>query len=356
MRQNKKLTLIIAVTLVLSLFSGLVYAGQCDPLTRLAGSDRYDTASVVAAAAYPEGAHTVIVTNGEELLGYADAFAASALAGALEAPILLTRAAYLPAETAAAITALGALQVVILGGTVAVSQDVEATLAGMVDTVERIGGDDRYETAALIAAYFHDDSKQLSPDAFIVNGHAPADSLVIGPWAASAGIPILMVYQDSIPTVTLNAIADMEMEGLIIIGGNMVVSENVENELDNLVDGSVTRIGGDNRFETSILVAQLFLDHNPEASYLLFGNGVSMVDAVSGGYYGGMLGAPVIYSRQDSLPSEIEEFLSLLTGGDFEGILLGGTQALSMTLEELISCYLTPPPSPIPSPIPSPTG
>ena len=89
-------------------------------VTRLAGSDRYDTAAQVAAAGYPGGTSTAFLALGTR---FADALAAAPAAGRVGAPLLLTRVDCVPAVTRRAVIALGAERVVVLGSTGAVSAE-----------------------------------------------------------------------------------------------------------------------------------------------------------------------------------------------------------------------------------------
>ena len=76
----------------------------------------------------------------------------SGLAGCLDAPILITAPGDLPATIEAEIERLGATDVVIVGGTAAVSVAVEDRLSDEMGlSVERIGGRDRYEVSRRIA-------------------------------------------------------------------------------------------------------------------------------------------------------------------------------------------------------------
>jgi putative cell wall-binding protein len=92
--------------------------------TRLAGDDRYGTAAAIATATFPV-ADTVVLARGDQ---YADALAGAFLAGQLGAPTLLTKADSVPQPTLDAMKALETKNVVILGGTQAVSQGVEDDL------------------------------------------------------------------------------------------------------------------------------------------------------------------------------------------------------------------------------------
>src|SRR5690606_2325393 len=115
------------------------------------GIGRVETAIVSARTAFPEGSEYVIIATARS---FPDALGGSALAGVLDAPILLTEPTALPDAVATEILDnLAATKAIILGGTGAVSQAVENDLNAMLGdaNVERIGGLNRYETAGNIA-------------------------------------------------------------------------------------------------------------------------------------------------------------------------------------------------------------
>ena len=120
--------------------------------TRIAGGDRYETAAKTAAASFPEGNSTAVIASGEN---WPDALAASALAGVKNCPLLLTEASSLNAYTLEMLRQLGVTQVYLVGGTGALSENVQAELVQngiSADSILRLGGDSRTETADKIAA------------------------------------------------------------------------------------------------------------------------------------------------------------------------------------------------------------
>ncbi len=119
-------------------------------MERTWGVDRYETSVEIAKEKYPQGTDTLIIARGD---AEGDGLAGSLLSKILDAPLLLTRPDTLSTSVKEVVTDLEAREVVILGGTTAVSSQVEETLGELVgiDNVERIAGADRYETAALIA-------------------------------------------------------------------------------------------------------------------------------------------------------------------------------------------------------------
>lgn len=118
---------------------------------RIAGVDRYATAAEVAGRLKEAGgrASTAFIARGDS---FPDALAAAPFAAGRGMPILLTRTDSLPACTSDALTHIGTVSAVVLGGTSAVDAGVMADLDLLLTgTVERWDGTDRYETAAKTA-------------------------------------------------------------------------------------------------------------------------------------------------------------------------------------------------------------
>ena len=99
--------------------------GENMAVTRIGGADRYDTAARVSQDVFPEGSELVAVASG---LSDADALSA----GMYGVPVLLTDPNKLPAATAKEIVRLGAKDVIIVGGTAAVSKAVEDELRALI--------------------------------------------------------------------------------------------------------------------------------------------------------------------------------------------------------------------------------
>lgn len=95
------------------------------PVSRIAGSDRFETAAMVAAQ-FPAAPNSVIaLTNG---LAFPDALAGAVAATRAGARVLLTAPTSLPPATAAEITQRAPSQVVVFGGQGAVSAGVLRTV------------------------------------------------------------------------------------------------------------------------------------------------------------------------------------------------------------------------------------
>jgi putative cell wall-binding protein len=273
-----------------------IQAQAAYPLVELAGADRYETAVRIAQAAYPSGAAGVIVANGER---FPDALTASALAGLKDYPILLTTAATLPDSTQAAIQALGAQEIIVVGAQSAAGAEVESQLQALLPVdgqLIRYGGLDRYETAAQIR-----DAIMASgdwPGTFIIaSGRDFADSASIAPYAFKNAAPILLAEPSGALTAeavafltAMTAETDEQVDAatasgppsIIITGGSAAVSA-ADEQLCRDLGYQVTRLGGEDRYDTSLKIAQWSVA-NAGMSYepLAITSGLSFPDALCG--------------------------------------------------------------------------
>jgi putative cell wall-binding protein len=327
--RNKTAVLAILTAVFFSiaaLFAGIVSAWDADePFLRLAGSDRYVTAVEVAKAArnLPGGTPgAVILARGDEAGNFADGLAAGVLAGVHNAPVLLTAPDKLPACVSEALLELDAPTVYLLGGEAAISPEIEEELKGDGFIVKRLQGKDRYDTAKAIATSVEG---KLSRTAYIVNGTAPADSLAAGPIAAQNNSAILHVLADRIPEATLEALDELRIDEVVIVGGETVVSKAVEDELEEIVGRrDVSRVAGADRIATSLELAR---QEAGRAESVLFIGAHNIADGLAASFLGYLLEAPVIYIAKDRVHESVSEYL--VDEEITKAVFLGGTEAIS---------------------------
>jgi putative cell wall-binding protein len=318
-KARKSLAILLTAAMVLTMVPVLAFAaeGIGGQVNRLAGANRYDTSAKTALDAYPNGVETVIVARGDNEGQFADGLAASYLAGLKGAPILLTDPKVLPQEIEDAIVKLKAKKAYVLGGELAVSPVVESKLKNLNMEVKRIQGDNRYATAAFIAAEGKADT------ALVVSGFAPADSLVAASLAFSEKRPILLVSKDSVPDETKQTIANLGIKNINVVGGENVVNKVVYDKL-----GAKARYSGQNRIETSLAVAKdLFKE--PKAFFSIVGY-LSLADAVGAAVYGN----PIIYVK-DSL-IDVQSYLTGAITTNTQFTIFGGSLAVNGTVENAL--------------------
>ncbi len=262
---------------------------------RLEGANRTLTAIAVAEKGWPNGATTVILTRDDD---FPDALAGAPLARMNDAPILLTNSYTLSKETAQEIAKLHPTKIIILGSEGVVSAQIKADLEALYPTVERIGGKDRFDTAAQISQRVGNASGKV----VIAYGMNFADALAVSPWAAKNGVPILLSLTDNLTSFTSDALQQLKPSQTIIVGGSGVVSDTVKSALTN-----PTRYSGANRFETA---ADIFnrlgvgdgTQLNP--SNLFVATGMNWPDALGGSALAGRDGNPIILAGSTLDPKE----------------------------------------------------
>src|SRR3712207_9153880 len=79
-----------------------------------------------------------------------------------------------------------------------------------------------------------------------------ADALSISVPAASKEYPILLTNKDSLSQDVKDMISKIEPSNIYVVGGQGVISENIEKQVKSLSKNTnITRLGGKNRYETS---------------------------------------------------------------------------------------------------------
>ncbi len=199
-------------------------------VTRIAGSDRYQTASMLSAAVFPVDVDIVYIVTGQN---YPDALAGGPAATHDGGPILLVTTNSIPASVAAELTRLNPADIVILGGTGTVSAGVQTSLAAYTSgTVTRIAGSDRYATAAALSNATFGTGL---PVVYVATGQTFPDALAAGAAASADGSPILLVTKTSIPASVATELTRITPGRIVVLGGTGTVSAAVMTALGSYV-------------------------------------------------------------------------------------------------------------------------
>lgn len=266
---------------------------------RIYGSDRYGTAAAISARFEP-GVDVVFVASGAN---FPDALTGAALAGNLDAPILLTRPDRVPLATEQELQRLAPQQVVILGGYNAIHEDVEEYIEGLAGSIEvdRWAGGNRFETAALVAQQY--DSAET---VYIATGADYPDALAAATRAGLEGVPVLLVRHHMVPNATAAELIRLSPDRIVVLGGEMAISEDVEEALEEF--GDVDRVAGETRAHTA---AALFADY-PTAGDVYVAAGNTWPDAISGAGLAASTGSPMLLVANDGVPGVTWDVLTVL--------------------------------------------
>ena len=251
---------------------------------RIGGDDRFETAVKVAERLKSKLGvkkfDTIIVADSDD---FADALSAEPLASEKDAPILVVNERnekYVKEYIDENLASGG--RVYIIGETAAVSEDFEESLEP--HKVTRLGGADRYETNLKVL-------KELNlkgqSEIMVASGQDYPDALS----ASATGNPILLVksgifdYQkDYLETLGGD-------DDYFVIGGTAAVNEKVMDQLEKFDEDGVSRVWGDDRFETAKAVADRFY-RNARAVYIA--SGCDFPDALTGGVIAYKNNAPLL--------------------------------------------------------------
>ncbi|PYI39621.1 hypothetical protein CVS30_02770 [Arthrobacter psychrolactophilus] len=193
------------------------YSGN---VVRISGADRYATATGTSKLFWPTS-ETVYVASGAS---FADALSGGALAAKTGSPILLTAAGGLVDVTKTELRRLAPSQVVVLGGTGAVSDTAYAQIAAAVPgaAISRIQGSDRLGTSAAIAkAGWGTSAKAM----YAVAWNFP-DALAGVAAAAANGAPLLLTNPGCMPASVWDESSRLGVSTKGILGGQGVLSIN----------------------------------------------------------------------------------------------------------------------------------
>lgn len=299
--------------------SGLVDTDP-DDVTRIAGVDRYGTAAQLATLSQGSATTTYVASG----LDYPDALAAAAVAGGSDR-LVLTRPGSLPGATQDAITALvtgTGSHAAVVGGTTVVTTTVTGQLDAMgVWDVERIAGTDRYETAARVAADAL--AGQDVDRVYLASGEGFPDALAAASHAGDDDA-LLLTKEDALPSATAAALEDLDPRKVVIVGGQDVVSQAVEQQVRQVTGTTPVRAAGADRWATA---AALFSYSGTAlgSDQVIVATGLDFPDALASG----QLGAPVVLTKPDQLPSVARSVIARYDAAT----VVGGTQALSTDVE-----------------------
>lgn len=115
----------------------------------------------------------------------------------------------------------------------------------------RIGGADRYETAALVAERVRSEGLAGST-VLLTTGENFPDAVVAGGWRTNAAV--LLVRRSELPPATRTVLTAGWVTEVYAIGGSAVIADSVLDEVRAL-GLPVTRLAGDDRYGTSLAVS-----------------------------------------------------------------------------------------------------
>lgn len=260
---------------------------------RIDAQNRFETAKKIKEKEF-KNADTAVIVNSNE---FSDSISATNISNG-KSPILYTDSNKLDNLTKEALN--GIKKVYITGGEKTISSKVVKELNGLGIEVIRVKGKDRYDVNAKSATTSHPVSNKKQ-NVVIASGENFADSISSTSLAKKKNAPVLLVKKNEVPKSIKEYLNSFRKKGLLgditIVGGENSVSKIVENELSKLA--KVTRIAGDDRYQTSVKVAK-HVGVNSERT--IVASGEKFVDVLAASPVAQKYNAPIVLVKKMDVP------------------------------------------------------
>ncbi|MBL6466132.1 MAG: cell wall-binding repeat-containing protein [Peptostreptococcus stomatis] len=259
---------------------------------RISGPGRVET-SIEISKFENTKSKTVILADARN---YPDALAASNLTNGRYSVILVQN--QLTQAIINEITRLGAQDLIILGGTNSISEDIEKDLANIagVKNISRIAGETRYDTCQKIF------SQAKKKSLVLASGEIFPDALATSSILDQAGL--LLTKKDQLPSEAQAAIKDLNHDSFQIVGGENSIQESLATSIANQYQyASHTRISGNNRYETSAKIGERLV-----SSTVILASGENFPDALAASTLAQKIDSPILLVSKDKIDQSIIDY------------------------------------------------
>lgn len=290
MRLPKKIATLLTITLVATNVGNTTFADTIQRVSseNLIGEGRWETAIEVSKKGWTSSDEAIIVNDNSIV----DALSATPFAEAKNAPILLTQKDKLDEKTKAELKRLGVKKVYIIGGENTLTKNVETELKSHNIQTDRIQGATRELTSLEIAKRL-DKIKPISEIAVVNGTTGLADAVSIAAVAADKDMAIILSNPNEGTKASDEFIKSKNISTSYVIGGENVISIDVENKLPN-----AKRIAGIDRNETNAKVIETFYTEKEIKNAYVAKDGMGkedyLIDALSVGVLAAKNDSPVI--------------------------------------------------------------
>ena len=268
------------------------FLGSDQASMRISGPGRVET-SIEISRFENTKSKTVILADARN---YPDALAASNLTGGRYSVILVQN--QLTQEIINEIVRLEAQDLIILGGTNSISEDIERGLANIagIKNISRIAGENRYDTCQKI--FNHAKKKSL----ILASGEKFPDALATSSILDQAGL--LLTKSGQLPSEVQAAIEALNHDSFLIVGGENSVQEGLASGIANQFQyASHARISGNNRYETSTKIGDRLV-----SSTVILASGENFPDALAASTLAQKIEAPILLVSKDKIDQSVIDY------------------------------------------------
>ncbi|EGT4231891.1 TPA: cell wall-binding protein Cwp10 [Clostridioides difficile] len=288
---------------------------------KLKGTDRFETAIKISQSGWTKS-DTVVIVNGEDK-SMVDGLTATPLASVKNSPILLSSNEKLPQKTVEELKRLNPSKVIVIGGNNSMPNSVVEAIKAVNSkiSVQRIGGDTRYQTSINIAKEI-DKTNNVSK-LYIGAGNGEADSLSIASLAGKEKTPIVLTQKDGVDNEAVQFIKSNKVSNIYFIGGIEKISNKAIEQVGKIANKDISnnRVAGQTRQETNAKVIDKFYSQS-KLDGVVVANQDKLIDALAVGPLAAKNNSPVILatntldkSQESSLKGKNSSKLFEVGGG-----------------------------------------
>lgn len=232
---------------------------------------------------------------------YPDALVAGPLAANYNAPILMTPTKQVPRRVVDALRTHGFTKVILVGNPGAISAGAVSQLQNAGFQVQRLGGQDRYRTAGVVADHLLAARGRDKSDVYLATGVDYPDALS----ASSAAIKnvgvVLLTPRRTVDGTSQGWMNSAKAAKVVAVGGPAVAAAERSVHLDE------KQVGFD-RYETAEKVASAYFPPNP--GRIAVATGKDFPDATLAASLTARTGSPLVLTRPDTLTQPTTQFLT----------------------------------------------
>jgi stage II sporulation protein D len=202
---------------------------------RVSGPSRFRT-SVEIAKEVGNPTEVFLTSSSEES---PDALSIASYAAKMQKPVLLTESAKLDSSVKKWLKNNSVQKVTIIGGTDAVSKNVENEVNSLgISEIDRVDGDTRYHTSVNIAKKYNFNLDNF----YFAQGKSFIDALPGAVLASGINAPVLLTEKDQLPKVVSNWIKELgKRPHIYFLGGEDAISNKSKNDVKNALIGEINR-------------------------------------------------------------------------------------------------------------------
>ena len=189
-----------------------------------------------------------------------------------------------------------------------------------------LSGKNRYLTAVEVSKRWNRVDKVV-----LVNSNSIVDALSVTPYAKLIDAPILLTEKENLNSITKEALIDLGVNEVHIIGSEGVISDNVVNQIKSM--GMLThRIGGKNRHDTALNIANKINKIRPVTKVAVVNGYKGLADAVSIASVAASEGMAIIPASLNKGIDDFKGFISL--NSISKSYIIGSTGVISKEIEK----------------------